>query len=244
MPHNQRRRKEVTTSRILAVMAPETDGEACKRLASRYDVTFTQTLRPTLKQIKEFDPMVVLIDTDANTLGKIHRITQAAKAHYRRPFVILIKSGRGIPKSIKYYDTVLSRPFVAKRLISTIEKQLASRPDFVIQVPPFTLDRRTNVMIGPKGMVQLGPKMGKIMALFMEEPRQAINSMTLIKKVWGSNKPHNTRTLHVHVHWLRRLIEENVSTPHYLITVDKGMGYMLDLPDTPVIGGEALYLPK
>ena len=234
----------MTRSRILAVMSPEADGEACKQLAKDYDIQFTQTLRPTLAKIKDFDPDVVLIDTDANTQGKVQRITQAAKAHYRRPFIILIKSGRGLPKGIHYYDAILSRPFVVRKLRSTIKKQLNSRTDYIIETPPFTLDRRTHVMKGPRGLTQLGPKLGKMMALFMENPGQPVSSMTLIKKVWGSTKSKNTRTLHVHIHWLRKLIEDDVSAPQYLKTAERNTGYVFDLPEQVKIGGEPLYLPS
>ena len=230
-------------SRILAVMEPGTDSNACKELPEYYDVACTQTLRPTLRQIENFDPDLILIDIDDNTLSKAKRITQAARAHYRRPFVILIKSGRAAPEGISYYDELLSKPFVFKKLKTTIDELLASRPSYVIQLPPFTLDTRTQVLDCPKGKVRLNPKMSKLMETFLLNAGQPVSSLTLMKEVWKISRIQDIRTLHVHIHWLRAIIEENVSNPQFLKTVSKQKGYILDLPSQVTIGGEPLYAP-
>jgi DNA-binding response OmpR family regulator len=229
--------------RILAVMEPGTDSNACKELPEYYNVTCTQTLRPTLRQIEEFDPDLILIDLDANTLSKTKRITQAARAHYRRPFVILIKSGRAAPDGISYYDKLLSKPFVFKKLKTTIDELLTSRSEYVIQLQPFTLDTRTQVLDCPNGRVRLNPKMAKLMETFLLSAGQPVSSLTLMKEVWKINRIQDIRTLHVHIHWLRAIIEENVSDPQFLKTVSKNKGYVLDLPNKVTIGGEPLYAP-
>jgi len=229
--------------RILAVMDPASDSGVCEELTAYYDVRCTHTLRPTLQQIKEFDPDLILIDIDANTLGKARRITQAARAHYRRPFIILIKSGRAAPKNISYYDTLLSRPFVFKKLKTTIDELLASRTNYVIKLPPFTLDTRTQVLDYPKGRIRLNPKMSKLMETMMLHAEEPVSSLTLMKEVWKINRIQDIRTLHVHIHWLREIIEDNVSNPQFLKTATRNKGYILDLPGRVTIGGEPLYAP-
>ncbi len=229
--------------RILAVMDSVTDNGVCEELAAHYDVKCTLTLRPTLQQIKDFDPELILIDLDANTPGKARRITQAARAHYRRPFIILLKSGRAAPKNISYYDTLLSKPFVSKKLMATIDELLASRPNYVISLPPFTLDTRTQVLDCPKGKIRLNPKMAKLMETMLLHAEEPVSSLMLMKEVWKINRIHDIRTLHVHVHWLREIIEDNVSNPKFLKTVTKNKGYILDLPGKVTIGGEPLYAP-
>ena len=233
----------MSRSRILAVMEPGTDSNACKELSEYYDVACTQTLRPTLRQIEDFDPDLILIDIDDNTLSKTKRITQAARAHYRRPFVILIKSGRAAPEGISYYDKLLSKPFVFKKLKTTIDELIASRPSYVIQLPPFTLDTRTQVLDCPNGKVRLNPKMSKLMETFLLNAGQPVSSLTLMKEVWKISRIQDIRTLHVHIHWLRAIIEENVSDPQFLKTVSRQKGYILDLPGQLTIGGEPLYAP-
>jgi DNA-binding response OmpR family regulator len=51
---------------------------------------------------------------------------------------------------------------------------------------------------------------------------------TLFKRVWDTNYTGDTRTLDVHVSWLRRAIEIDPTTPRFLKTI-RGVGYRLDV---------------
>lgn len=233
----------MATHRILAVVSPA-ECTLCDELEqSDYEVHYTYTLRPTLREIKEFDPEVILLDVDANTPGKVKRITQAAKAHVSRPFVVLLKSGRAAPEQELFYDEVLVKPFIFPRLKETIDKLIASRPNYVIVLPPFVLDRRTQVLLGPKGKVRLNPKMAKMMEIFMLHPGQILTQLQLMKDVWMLSDLRDIRTLHVHIRWLRELIEPDPSQPQFIKTIFRNHGYVFNLKGKPQFGGEPL-LPE
>jgi len=230
----------MTTHRILAVVDPN-ERSVCEELKQvDYDVRFAHTLRPTLQLIKSFDPEVILLDVDANTAGKVKRITQAARAHYSRPFVVLLKSGRAAPNESLFFDEVLVKPFVFSKLYKNIDALLASRPQYIIQLPPFILDRRTRVLLGPKGKVHLNPKLARLMELFMLHPGETLDQRMLMNEVWHLNTLQDIRTLHVHIRWLRELIEPDPSHPQFLKTVFRNKGYIFDLSGTPTLGGEPL----
>ena len=230
----------MTTHRILAVVDPN-ECSVCDELQQAdYEVQFAHTLRPTLQLIKSFDPEVILLDVDANTAGKVKRITQAARAHFSRPFVVLLKSGRATPDRSLFFDEVLVKPFIFSRLQNTVDGLLASRPKYVVKLQPFILDRRTQVLLGPKGKVRLNPKLAKLMEVFMLHPSQTLNQLILMKEVWRLNTLQDIRTLHVHIRWLRELIEPDPSHPQFLKTVFRNQGYVLALSDKPQFGGEPL----
>ena len=230
----------MTTHRILAVVDPN-ECSVCDELQQAdFEVQYTHTLRPTLQFIKSFDPEIILLDVDANTAGKVKRITQAARAHYSRPFVILLKSGRAAPDQKLFYDEVLVKPFIFARLQSAIDDLLASRPQYVIRLQPFILDRRTQVLLGPRGKVRLNPKLTKLMELFMLHPNEILNQLVLMKEVWKLNTLQDIRTLHVHIRWLRELIEPDPSHPQFLKTAFRNKGYILALAEKPQFGGEPL----
>ena len=231
-----------TKTRVLAVMDSATDGGTCEELKKNYDLHCTQTLRPTLRQISEFDPELIVIDLDANTPGKARRVTQAARTHYLRPFILLIKSGRSAPRDLSYYDAILSRPFVFEQLTAAIDDLLKSRSEYVISNPPFTLDRRTQVLAAPKGKVRLNPKLSRLMEVFLLHPGQVITPMALMKEVWKMSLFGDIRTLYVHIHWLREIIEDNPAHPKYLKTVARNRGYFIDLQGPVNVGGEPLYV--
>lgn len=52
----------------------------------------------------------------------------------------------------------------------------------------------------------------------------------LMEKVWETNYMGDTRTLDVHIHWLRKAIEDDPRRPLYLHTVRR-VGYRFDIPD-------------
>jgi len=194
--------------------------------------------------MKDFAPDMLIIDIDATSQGNVKRIIQAAKSHYRRPFVLLIKSGRAMPRQINYYDHLLSRPFVYRRLKAAIDKLMRSRPGYVLTLPPFALDRRTLVLQHPQGKTHLNPKMAQIMTLLLQKAGSPVSSQHLLKEVWRRENGEDARPLHVHIHWLRKIIEKDVAHPEFLKTDKQNPGYILDLPGRVKMGGEPLFVER
>jgi DNA-binding response OmpR family regulator len=53
---------------------------------------------------------------------------------------------------------------------------------------------------------------------------------TLIQKVWHTDYTGDTRTLDVHISWLRQAVEPDPRNPTLIRTI-RGMGYRMDLPE-------------
>jgi len=64
--------------------------------------------------------------------------------------------------------------------------------------------------------------------VLMENPGAVIEREALFRRVWDTEYAGDTRTLDVHISWLREAIEEDPRHPRYLKTV-RGVGYRLDL---------------
>jgi len=52
-----------------------------------------------------------------------------------------------------------------------------------------------------------------------------------MKQIWNTDYMGDTRTLDVHIHWVRKAIEEDHRSPEYLRTV-RGVGYCFEIPET------------
>jgi DNA-binding response OmpR family regulator len=50
----------------------------------------------------------------------------------------------------------------------------------------------------------------------------------IFRKIWNTEYTGDTRTLDVHISWIRQAIEQNPRKPRYLITI-RGVGYRLDI---------------
>ena len=62
----------------------------------------------------------------------------------------------------------------------------------------------------------------------MENPNEVIERGKIFRKVWETDYTGDTRTLDVHMSWLRKAIEKDPRNPEFLITM-RGMGYRLDV---------------
>ncbi|NEO44115.1 MAG: response regulator transcription factor, partial [Moorea sp. SIO4A3] len=72
--------------------------------------------------------------------------------------------------------------------------------------------------------VNLSPKEFRLLELFINHPRRVWSREQLIDQVWGMDFVGDTKTVDVHIRWLREKLEEDPSKPEYLITV-RGFGY-------------------
>ncbi len=72
--------------------------------------------------------------------------------------------------------------------------------------------------------INLSPKEFRILDLFMSYPRRVWSRDQLIEQVWGPDFLGDTKTVDVHIRWLREKLENDPSQPEYLITV-RGFGY-------------------
>ena len=70
----------------------------------------------------------------------------------------------------------------------------------------------------------LSPKEYKILELFLRNPKRVWSRDQLLEKVWGSDYVGDTKTVDVHIRWLREKIEDEPSSPALIRTV-RGFGY-------------------
>jgi len=73
-------------------------------------------------------------------------------------------------------------------------------------------------------MLNLKPKEFDLLTYFVRQPGIVLTREALLREVWGYNYPVDTRTVDVHVRWLRQKIEETPSEPIRIVTV-RGHGY-------------------
>jgi two-component system alkaline phosphatase synthesis response regulator PhoP len=77
-------------------------------------------------------------------------------------------------------------------------------------------------------LVHLRPKEFGLLALLASHPGRAYSRRELLDRVWGPGHEGGSRTVDVHVRWLRAKLELDPEHPVHLVTV-RGVGYRLDL---------------
>ncbi|MFM2172623.1 MAG: hypothetical protein RLZZ54_550 [Cyanobacteriota bacterium] len=72
--------------------------------------------------------------------------------------------------------------------------------------------------------LRLSPKEYRLLELFMQHPKRVWSREQLIEQVWGVDYIGDSKTVDVHIRWLREKIEDDPSNPTKLVTV-RGFGY-------------------
>jgi two-component system, OmpR family, phosphate regulon response regulator PhoB len=73
-------------------------------------------------------------------------------------------------------------------------------------------------------LTDLSPKEFRLLELFMRNPRRVWSREQLLERVWGPDFMGDSKTVDVHMRWLREKLEVDPSRPEYLVTV-RGFGY-------------------
>ncbi len=72
--------------------------------------------------------------------------------------------------------------------------------------------------------ITLSPKEFKLLELFLKHPKRVWSRDLILEKIWEIDFIGDTKTVDVHVRWLREKLEEDPSSPKFLKTV-RGFGY-------------------
>jgi len=78
-----------------------------------------------------------------------------------------------------------------------------------------------------KRQTSLTPRLVTLLRILMEHPGEVIEREAIFRQVWDTAYTEDTRTLDVHISWLRRAVEIDIRNPRYIKTI-RGVGYRLD----------------
>jgi DNA-binding response OmpR family regulator len=129
-------------------------------------------------------------------------------------------------------DVYLKKPFTSRKVLNRVRALLPADPfqEEVVRAGELTLYRtKPSVELGSRGEKPLTPKQARLLEEFLRHPNQVLSRRQLMQNVWLTSYIGDTRTLDVHVRWVREAIEENPAQPKRLVTV-RGIGYIFRLP--------------
>ena len=125
---------------------------------------------------------------------------------------------------------VLQMPFTSRKVMNRVQKLLGCREGLVFRAGRLGLNLETRCVFWADKVYRLTPKQAKLLEVFMRHKGRTLTRKYLMEKVWDTDFVEDTRTLDVHVRWLRERIEDQPGSPVYLRTV-RGIGYRFGLPE-------------
>ncbi len=94
----------------------------------------------------------------------------------------------------------------------------------LLQADGISLDLTKRLLKARRRWVRLTPMESRLLAVFMSYPGQLLTREFLMREVWDTSYCGDTRTIQVHVCWLRKKLGDSATRPRYLVTV-RGRGY-------------------
>jgi two-component system, OmpR family, alkaline phosphatase synthesis response regulator PhoP len=127
-------------------------------------------------------------------------------------------------------DDYLTKPFEMAELLARVEALLrrgsrtgSDGPDFY-NFGPLRIDMRRSEVFRDGVSAGLSTKEFQLLRYLIEHRGKTLTREELLKDVWGYSSAPSTRTVDVHVAWLRQKLENDPKQPQYIITVH-GQGY-------------------
>jgi DNA-binding response OmpR family regulator len=172
-------------------------------------------------------PDIILIDASSMRTSGV-RICNAIKDFSKQlPIVLIVDNEFDGDKKVQA-EVILNEPFTLQKLLNRIRPLMPSKSNNLYTVGPIQLDVEHNWVRCGVQQAQLTPRLVVLLRALMSSEGQVINREELFKTVWETEYIGDTRTLDVHISWLRQAIEDNPRKPRYIKTV-RGMGYKLDI---------------
>jgi len=199
--------------------------------AEGYDVGVATDARSALELSTERRFDLVILDVmlpDGDGFDVCRRLRRAGKS---MPVLMLTARGETGDKVAGLgsgADDYLTKPFEPAELVARIEAQLRRAQGLVglaeHRFGDTCIDLRRGTVTRAGKPVELTARLLELLTYFIEHRGETLTRNELLDKVWGFDAMPTTRTVDVHVSWLRHQIEPDPSNPRYLLTV-RGLGY-------------------
>ena len=191
-----------------------------------FDVVLAQNGSEAVSKVKQTSPNLVIVNAPSLRSTGIRICLSIRKKDSKIPIILIIEKERPVDKELA--DSVLPLPFTVQKLVNRIKALMPGDGDNVVSVGPIRLDLENRRVRSLGKNTRLTPRLITLLQILMDKHGEVVEREALFKKVWETNYTGDTRTLDVHISWLRRAIELDPDNPKFLKTI-RGVGYRLDI---------------
>jgi two-component system, OmpR family, alkaline phosphatase synthesis response regulator PhoP len=175
---------------------------------------------------------LVLLDVMLPRLNGFDVLRELRRRGVETPVIILTAKGQVVDKVVGLKlgaDDYVTKPFEMVELLARVEAKLRRAPTTVhpaegYQFGDVRVDFRRAEVTKAGAPLEVSAREFQLLKYFIEHRGATLTREELLNEVWGYNAMPSTRTVDVHVAWLRQKVEPNQRHPQYILTVH-GMGY-------------------
>jgi DNA-binding response OmpR family regulator len=198
----QAARRMVPDLIVLDIMLPELDGfEVCKILR------------------KEMTVPILMLTARDDEIDRVVGLEVGADDYLTKPF-----SMRELMARVK---AQLRRTGMLREEMARLKTPAAETPQEVLTFGNLRLNlTRREVLLGDQ-VLALKPQEYDLLLFFAQHKGQMLSREFILERVWGWDYIGDSRTVDVHVRWLRQKIEADAAYPSRIVTV-RGGGYRFE----------------
>jgi DNA-binding response OmpR family regulator len=197
-------------------------------LDKRYHLLVAPSGKQAVPLVQQHPPRAIVLDAvSMRTPGD--RISKSLREQFPDLPIVHIHPSPA-PVGETPADILITPPYTSRKLISSLERLLKGTRDDIINCGPFSMNVTRRVLVAYGQETQLTPKLALLVELFLRHPNETIDRKKLMEAIWQTDYLGDTRTLDVHIRWVRQAFENAGEHPRRLATV-RGIGYRLDIPE-------------
>lgn len=188
------------------------------------EIEIVSNQKVALRFVQNHATRLVAVETGTRAASR-RRFCESLRQ--RAPMARIVAIGHAAQQVAPYdfaFDAVLPTPLRLDDLMRVVALVRTHSPEPILRCGPITLNTLTRKVISPKGEHEMTPKQCALLTLLMSNAGRVVPRAEIMQAIWDTNFLEDTRTLDVHMRWLRMLIEPDPAQPTLLVT-KRGVGY-------------------
>ncbi|MBC7774165.1 MAG: response regulator transcription factor [Phycisphaerae bacterium] len=212
-----------------------------------YNVESVGDGRIALETARRLRPDLILLDIMLPGLDGVEVCKTLRRENFQFPIIMLTARDDEIDRVVGLEvgaDDYLTKPFSMRELIARVKAQLrrtqvireelekiktdlpATKQD-ILTLENMTINITRREVILNNAPLALKPQEYDLLLFFAEHKGQMLSREFVLERVWGWDSVGDSRTVDVHVRWLRQKIESDPANPTRIVTV-RGGGYRFE----------------
>jgi DNA-binding response OmpR family regulator len=202
--------------------------------------------RTALESARRVKPDLIVLDIMLPELDGFE-VTKILRREMTVPILMLTARDDEIDRVVGLEvgaDDYLTKPFSMRELLARVKAQLrrtqllreelekvksgeTSSPLETMVFDNLVINQTRREVTLEGGVIPLKPQEYDLLVFFAEHKRQMLSREFILERVWGWDYVGDSRTVDVHVRWLRQKIEKDAANPERIVTV-RGGGYRFE----------------
>lgn len=192
-----------------------------------YKVALAQSGSEGIETLENLQPTAIVINAASLRTNGLRIVSRFHNKLPNCPIILIINENEELLED-PLANVVLRLPFTVQKLVNRLRTFKQTEDKHMLVCGKLQLNSQTNMVSYLDKEAHLTPRVARLLKLLMENAGDLITREDLFKTVWDTDYTGDTRTLDVHISWLRKALEQDPRDPKLILT-ERAVGYRLNL---------------